>query len=74
MADMKKYVQNTYGFLGLGQCGGNQVSLYRNYGVKTFFINSCQEDLASLGTDIHAYHIPDAEGCHKNRLVSQPYT
>lgn len=67
-------MKDNFSLLGVGACGGNQVSAFKKYGVNSFYINSALEDLQSLGTDnIHYYHLEGANGCHKDRNVSKNY-
>lgn len=67
-------MKDNFSLLGVGACGGNQVSAFKKYGMNSFYINSALEDLKSLGTDnIHYYHLNGATGCHKNREVSKNY-
>ena len=67
-------MKDNFSLLGIGACGGNQVSAFKKYGLNSFYINSALEDLQSLGlSDIHYYHLNGAKGCHKNRNVSKNY-
>ena len=67
-------MKDNFSLLGVGACGGNQVSAFKKYGMNSFYINSALEDLKSLGIDnIHYYHLSGARGCHKNRNVSKNY-
>ena len=67
-------MKDNFSLLGIGACGGNQVSAFKKYGLNSFYINSALEDLQSLGlNDIHYYHLSGAKGCHKNRNVSKDY-
>ena len=63
-----------FGLLGIGACGGNQVAAFKKHNLASFYVNSALEDLNSLGLqDMHYYHIKDAQGCHKDRIVSKTY-
>ena len=63
-----------FGLLGIGACGGNQVSAFKKYDIPSFYVNSAIEDLHSLGLqDMHYYHVKEAIGCHKDRNVSKTY-
>lgn len=65
---------NNFSLLGIGACGGNQVYAFKKFGLESFYINSAIEDLKSLGIDdINYYHIKNATGCHKDRMVSKQY-
>ncbi len=67
-------MKDNFSLLGIGACGGNQVSAFKKYGINSFYINSALEDLQSLGTDdIHYYHLNGANGCHKDRNISKDY-
>jgi len=66
-------------WIGLGQCGGNIAKLFEEKGYNCLYINTSQEDLATLDDVKFLYHIPKGEGCNKSRrkakkLVAEDYS
>lgn len=55
------------GFVCIGQAGGNVGNLFDELGFNVLYINTSKEDLATLKSAKHTYHIPGGEGCSKNR-------
>ncbi|MCL2358107.1 MAG: hypothetical protein FWC70_13305 [Defluviitaleaceae bacterium] len=60
---MKKNV----GFIAVGQGGGNIGLLFEKMGYSVLFMNTSQEDLATLTDAENKYHVKDGEGCNKDR-------
>ncbi len=54
-------------FVAVGQAGGNIGRLFEDRGFSVLYINTSQEDLDTLEKAKFKYHIPDGEGCNKNR-------
>lgn len=65
-------MKELFGFIGIGQCGGNIVSLFEESGYKTFYINTSLEDLSTLKTDSY-YHITEANGSNHDRSKALCY-
>lgn len=53
-------------FIGIGQCGGNIVSLFESIGYHSMYINTSSADLNSINGKIK-YQIPASMGCGKDR-------
>lgn len=60
---MKKEI----GFVAVGQAGGNIGSALEEKGFNVLYLNTSSEDLSTLETAKHKYHIKGGEGCHKDR-------
>ncbi|MCL1998186.1 MAG: hypothetical protein FWG65_05390 [Turicibacter sp.] len=60
-------MKESIAWIGLGQCGGNIAKLFEDKGYNSLYINTSQEDLATLEEVKYIYHIPRGEGCNKNR-------
>lgn len=66
-------VKNKTGFLAIGAYGGNQCLHFYKKGYPVLFINTAMPDLNSL-TEVDEkdkYHVPDGEGCNKDRKKSK---
>ena len=59
-------MRDQFGVLALGQCGGNIGVLYERKGYSTVYVNTSQEDLATIN-GAHKIHIPGSEGAAKDR-------
>lgn len=55
------------GFVAVGQAGGNIGSALEEKGFNILYLNTSSEDLSTLETAKHKYHIKGGEGCHKDR-------
>ena len=55
------------GILGVGQCGGNIVSLFEQKGYECAYVNTSMEDLNSLKNAKYKIHVKGGEGASKNR-------
>lgn len=55
------------GILGVGQCGGNIVSLFEQKGYECAYVNTSMEDLNSLKNAKYKMHVKGGEGASKNR-------
>lgn len=64
---MKKEI----GFVAVGQAGGNIGSVLEEKGFNVLYLNTSEEDLATLDKAKHKYHIKGGEGCHKDRAVAK---
>ena len=60
---MKKNI----GFIPVGQGGGNIGYLFEEAGYNALYLNTSEEDLATLSKAKHKHHIKGGEGCHKDR-------
>lgn len=60
---MKKKIS----FLAVGQAAGNIGQLLEQKGYPVFYINTSKEDLDTLENAKFKYHIPEGEGCNKDR-------
>ena len=54
-------------FVAVGQAGGNIGRLFEERGFSVLYINTSQEDLDTLEKAKFKYHIPNGEGCNKDR-------
>lgn len=61
----KEYI-NFYGFLGIGQFGGNVTKKFEETGYSCVIANSSLEDLATRNAK-NKLHFKNGQGCHKNR-------
>ena len=59
-------MREQFGVLALGQCGGNIGALLEKLGYSTVYLNTSQEDLATIN-GAHKIHIPGSEGAAKDR-------
>lgn len=60
-------MRDRIGFVAVGQAGGNLGQLFEEQGYSVLYINTSQEDLSTLEGARYRYHIPEGEGCHKDR-------
>ena len=60
-------MKNEIGFVAVGQAGGNIGSLLEEKGFNVLYLNTSAEDLSTLGSAKHKYHIEGGEGCNKDR-------
>ena len=60
-------MKNEIGFIAVGQAGSNIGTLFEKVGHTVLYINTSQEDLATLTDAKHTYHIKGGEGCGKDR-------
>ena len=65
----KEYI-NFYGFLGIGQFGGNVTRKFEEAGYPCVVANSSVEDLATRNAK-NKLHFRNGQGCHKNRKKSK---
>lgn len=54
-------------FVAVGQAGGNIGRLFEKEGYAVLYINTSREDLDTLADAKFKYHIPQGEGCNKDR-------
>lgn len=54
-------------FVAIGQAGGNIGQLLEERGFNVLYLNTSEEDLATLDKAKHKYHITGGEGCNKDR-------
>ncbi|SHO50150.1 FtsZ/tubulin family protein [Anaerocolumna xylanovorans] len=54
-------------FVAVGQAGGNIGQLFEQKGFNVLYVNTSQEDLDTLEKAKFKYHIPNGEGCNKDR-------
>lgn len=59
-----------YGFLGIGQCGGNLTKGFEDAGYPCVVANSSTEDLAIRNAK-NKFHFTNGQGCHKDRRKSK---
>lgn len=62
----KKEYLNHYGFLGIGQFGGNVTKNFEEANYPCVIANSSLEDLATRNAK-NKLHFKNGQGCHKNR-------
>ena len=60
---MKKKIS----FVAVGQAAGNIGRLFEQKGYAVIYVNTSQEDLDTLENAKFKYHIPQGEGCNKDR-------
>lgn len=60
-------MKNKIAFVAVGQAGGNIGQLFEEKGYSVLYINTSQEDLDTLEKAKYKFHIPEGEGCNKNR-------
>ena len=60
---MKKKIS----FVAVGQAAGNIGKLFEQKGYAVIYVNTSQEDLDTLEKAKFKYHIPQGEGCNKDR-------
>lgn len=65
----KEYIK-FYGFLGIGQFGGNLTRKFEEAGYPCVVANSSVEDLATRSAK-NKFHFRNGQGCHKNRKKSK---
>lgn len=66
----KKEYLSLYGFLSLGQAGGNLTKRFEEEGFPCVVANSSIEDLATRNAK-NKLHFRNGTGCHKNRKMSK---
>lgn len=60
-------MKNKISFVAVGQAGGNIGQLFEKRGYSVLYVNTSQEDLDTLESAKFRYHVPDGEGCNKDR-------
>lgn len=60
-------MKNKIAFVAVGQAGGNIGRLFEDKGFTVLYVNTSQEDLDTLEKAKFKYHIPNGEGCNKDR-------
>ena len=60
-------MKNKIAFLAVGQAAGNIGRLLEQKGYTVIYVNTSQEDLDTLENAKFKYHIPQGEGCNKDR-------
>ena len=60
-------ITKDFAFIGVGQAGGNIAELFELAGYKALYINTSQEDLATLENAKQKHHIVGGEGAAKDR-------
>ena len=60
-------MKNKIAFVAVGQAGGNIGQLFEDKGFTVLYVNTSQEDLDTLEKAKFKYHIPNGEGCNKDR-------
>lgn len=60
-------IRSDVGFVCIGQAAGNIGLLFEEKGYNVLYINTSSEDLALLKNAKHVYHVPNGEGCAKDR-------
>lgn len=60
-------MNNKIGFVAIGQAAGNIGQLLEVKGYPVLYINTSKEDLDTLKDAKYKYHIPNGEGCNKDR-------
>ena len=66
----KKEYRKYYGFLGIGQFGGNVTKRFEEANYPCVIANSSLEDLATRNAK-NKLHFKNGQGCHKNRKKSK---
>lgn len=67
-------ISSSVAFIGIGQCGGNIASCFKDLGYTTFYINSSAKDLSTINVPKqYKWNIPMADGCAKNRVLAKSY-
>ena len=61
---------SNYSFACVGQAGGNLGALAARHGAPVVCINSSEEDLSLLPSEIAKVHLVGGEGCHKNHQLA----
>ena len=54
-------------FIAIGQAGGNIGQRLEQEGFSVLYLNTSKEDLDTLKSAKYRYHIPNGEGCNKDR-------
>lgn len=67
----KKEYLTMYGFLGIGQFGGNITRKFEEAGYPCVVANSSREDLLTVRNAKNKFHFRNGSGCHKNRKKSK---
>ena len=62
----KKEYKSQYGFLGIGQFGGNIARKFAEAGYLCIVANSSQEDLDTIANVENIFHFQNGKGCHKD--------
>ena len=60
-------MKNKISFVAVGQAAGNIGKLFEQKGYAVIYVNTSQEDLDTLKKAKFKYHIPQGEGCNKDR-------
>lgn len=60
-------MKNKISFVAVGQAAGNIGRLFEQKGFSVIYVNTSQEDLDTLENAKFRYHIPQGEGCNKDR-------
>ena len=60
-----------YGFLGIGQFGGNITRRFEEAGYPCIVANSSREDLSTVKNAKNKFHFREGQGCHKDRKQSK---
>ena len=60
-------MKNKLAFLAVGQAAGNIGRLFEQKDYSVIYVNTSQEDLDTLEKAKFKYHIPQGEGCNKDR-------
>ena len=60
-------MKNKIAFLAVGKAAGNIGRLLEQKGYTVIYVNTSQEDLDTLENAKFKYHIPQGEGCNKDR-------
>ena len=64
-------MKNKISFVAVGQAAGNIGKLFEQKGYAVIYVNTSQEDLDTLKKAKFKYHIPQGEGCNKDRRKAQ---
>ena len=67
---IKKEYMVYYGFIGIGQFGGNVTKKFEEEGYPCVVFNSSEEDLATRNAR-NKFHFRNGQGCHKDRKKSK---
>ena len=60
-------MKNKISFVAVGQAAGNIGRLFEENGFSVIYVNTSREDLDTLEKAKFKYHIPQGEGCNKDR-------
>lgn len=64
-------MKNKIGFIAVGQAGGNIGALFEKNGYPVLYLNTSEEDLATLKDAKYKHHIAGGEGCNKDRYKAK---